>query len=112
MTGSGRTRSTTAATSVATRERVPEQVVAARLRLERQRLDGAAPGRREEAAQRLVLAGRLVLRPDHPGVRAAAELEVHPLEAEPPHDASVAGPVATTTRSPAACHAVASVASG
>jgi hypothetical protein len=66
--------------------RVPEQIRAARPGLVEQGLDQPAPGGGEEAAQGVVLAGRLLLRPDHARVGAAAQRQVGPLEAGRPHD--------------------------
>jgi hypothetical protein len=65
---------------------IPEQVVAPGARLEGQGLGGAAAGGGEEAAQRVVLPGRLLLRPDDPGVGAAAQRQDLDLEAEAPGD--------------------------
>ncbi len=62
-------------------DRLPQQVVAPRLGLEAQGLDHAAARGGEEAAERVVLAGRLVLGLDGAGVGSAAEAEVDPLEA-------------------------------
>ena len=61
---------------------VPEQVDATGACLVGQRLDGAEPRRLEEPAERVVLAGRLLLGPDDARVRAATELEVLAFVAE------------------------------
>ena len=67
----------------------------------------------KKPAQRVVLAAGLLVGPDDAGVGAAAQPQVGALEPERPATMSaVAGPVATTTRSPASRQAVASVASG
>ena len=56
--------------------------VAAGARLERQRRDRAVPGGLEEAAERVILTGRLLLGADDARVRTPAEPEVRALEAE------------------------------
>ncbi len=63
-------------------DRVPQQVLAAGARLERQRRDRTLAGGLEEAAQRVVLTGRLLLGADDARVRSPAELEVRALVAE------------------------------
>ena len=68
------------------RHGVPQQVVASRLRLEGERLDGTAAGRVEEAPERVVLALGLVLGADDTRIGAPAQPQVDALEAEVAHD--------------------------
>jgi hypothetical protein len=72
-------------------DRLPQQVVAAGLGLEAQGLDHAAARGREEAAEGIVLARRLLLGLDGAGVGSAAEAEVDPLEAGGLDDAGGGG---------------------
>ncbi len=70
------------------RQRLPEQVVAARVGLVRERRDHPVTGRGEECAQAVGLAGGLVLRPDDAGVGSATQAQQSMLEAEPLDDGS------------------------
>ena len=60
--------------------------------LEEEGLHHAATSRLEEPAERVVLPAWLLIRADHAGVRAPAQLQVLALEPELAHDASRGGP--------------------
>ena len=92
--------------------RLPQQIGAPCLGLVAQRRHRAVPGGGEEATEGGVLAGWLLFGPDDTGFEplpSTRSARWKPNWATMP---AVAGPVATTTGSPASRHAVARVASG
>ncbi len=73
-------------------DRLPQEVVAAQLGLEPEGRDGTFPGRGEEGSQVGVLAAGLLVGPGRPGVRAATQDQLDPLEARPLDMAGDTGP--------------------